>query len=177
VHSITRPKTAEIICDAIEKILKTKDIVVTDVFSNIGGMCIALARRFATVNACELDPLHCKFLEHNLKAYEVHDKCKIYCGDSLKIVPRLFHDVVFLDPPWGGPEYKEQKMFRFPLLNGKTHIGEFMRNIMKTSSAKLLLLLCPPNLDLDDMEKELKIGFWTQIVDAKRKIFLLIVIR
>ena len=42
----------------------------------------------------------------NAQIYGVEDRIEFIVGDSLKIIPELTSaEVIFLSPPWGGPEY------------------------------------------------------------------------
>lgn len=43
--------------------------------------------------------------------YGVEDRIEFIQGDFLKIVPTLTADVVFLSPPWGGPDYLTADVF------------------------------------------------------------------
>lgn len=51
--------------------------------------------------------------KHNAEIYEVADRIEFIVGDFFKVVPSLRADVIFLSPPWGGPQYT--KMEEFPL--------------------------------------------------------------
>lgn len=48
---------------------------------------------------------------HNAAIYGVQDRIEFIVGDYFHIMPNLRPDVVFLSPPWGGPEYLDQKTF------------------------------------------------------------------
>ncbi|CAI7929864.1 unnamed protein product, partial [Closterium sp. NIES-54] len=52
-------------------------------------------------------------LYHNLSIYGPHlpHRVDALCADFLSIAPRLKADVVFLSPPWGGPEYLDQSEY------------------------------------------------------------------
>lgn len=43
--------------------------------------------------------------------YGVEDHIEFIQGDFLKIAPTLTADVVFLSPPWGGPDYLTADVF------------------------------------------------------------------
>ena len=43
--------------------------------------------------------------------YGVEDRIEFIQGDFLKIAPTLTADVVFLSPPWGGPDYLTADVF------------------------------------------------------------------
>lgn len=175
IYSVTRPETAVLITNILLEELGTPEAVITDAFANVGGMTIALASVFKKVNACELEPLHCKYLKHNLAKYGLLSKTKVYCGDVLLNIRKLgYQDAIFLDPPWGGPSYKDARRFRFPLINQKHHIARIMIDLMKIEGVKLVVLLCPSSIDLVDMSRYLKKGFWVRLVDEKRSIFLIL---
>lgn len=49
--------------------------------------------------------------KHNAEIYGVADRIEFIQGDYLALAPSLKADVVFLSPPWGGPEYLEADVF------------------------------------------------------------------
>lgn len=97
----------------------TKDILrfvsnmatITDATACIGGTALAFSREFAKVNAIELDDNRYRYLIHNLKTLQTHAGYKnnitCYHGDALEECIRLKQQVIFIDPPWGGPEYRQ----------------------------------------------------------------------
>jgi hypothetical protein len=107
-YSMTAPAQADVMCAHIAAALgrPAADVCITDALANMGGMTMAFARHFKRVNACEIVPLHCDILRHNLNAYGLADKVAIRCGDYMDHVLSLEQDVVYFDPPWGGPEYR-----------------------------------------------------------------------
>ena len=48
---------------------------------------------------------------HNAAIYDVEDRIEFIVGDYLKLAPTLKADVVFLSPPWGGPNYLQADVF------------------------------------------------------------------
>jgi len=48
---------------------------------------------------------------HNAGIYGVERNIEFITGDFLEIAPTLKADVVFLSPPWGGPDYEKYKRF------------------------------------------------------------------
>jgi len=48
----------------------------------------------------------------------VEDRIEFIVGDFFKVVPGLKPDVVFLSPPWGGPQYLDQDVFDLQLMGG-----------------------------------------------------------
>jgi trimethylguanosine synthase len=43
--------------------------------------------------------------------YGVEDRIEFIVGDYLELAPTLQADVVFLSPPWGGPQYLDADVF------------------------------------------------------------------
>lgn len=60
---------------------------------------------FFSVIAIDIDPKKIEMAKHNAAVYNVADRIEFIVGDFLQLYPRLQADVVFLSPPWGGPEY------------------------------------------------------------------------
>ena len=43
--------------------------------------------------------------KHNAEVYGVADHIDFIVGDFMQLADKLVADVVFLSPPWGGPQY------------------------------------------------------------------------
>ena len=78
---------------------------ITDATACVGGNTINFADHFAHVHAIEMDPLRATFLAHNVKLACDSNKVTVHQNDALELLPNLKQDIVFFDPPWGGPEY------------------------------------------------------------------------
>lgn len=105
--STTDAKTADNIVKFLLKWLPANATII-DATACIGGSAFALANTFKEVKAIEIDPIRYKHLLDNIKMLNLSN-LKCFCGDALEIIPRLeHHDLIFIDPPWGGPEYKTE---------------------------------------------------------------------
>lgn len=60
---------------------------------------------FFAVIAIDIDPKKIELARHNASVYNVEDRIEFIVGDFLELAPSLKGDVVFLSPPWGGPQY------------------------------------------------------------------------
>jgi len=49
--------------------------------------------------------------KHNAAVYNVEQKIEFVIGDCLQLAPHFRVDVVFLSPPWGGPQYLKERFF------------------------------------------------------------------
>jgi 23S rRNA G2445 N2-methylase RlmL len=58
------------------------------------------------VIAIDIDPHKIELARHNAAVYGVADRIEFIVGDFFDIMPTVTAaDVVFLSPPWGGPDY------------------------------------------------------------------------
>ena len=61
--------------------------------------------------AIDIDPVRLALAQHNAQVYKVAEHIDFVQGDFLQLAPRLRADVVFLSPPWGGPDYLSADVF------------------------------------------------------------------
>jgi 16S rRNA G966 N2-methylase RsmD len=104
LYSVTDQLTADKITQEILHYVPSTAII-TDGTACVGGNTFSLSRAFQYINAVELDKLRFHYLKHNMKLLGV-ENITFYKADLLKIVSQLEQDLIFIDPPWGGPEYK-----------------------------------------------------------------------
>jgi hypothetical protein len=140
IYSITPYKFAKSIIDIIIKHTGTKDLTITDACACIGGDTINFCKTFSKVNAIELCIDRFDFLKDNLKLYGFRNY-KLYNYDCLKLLNKIYQDVVYFDLPWGGKSYKE-KIECDLKLSGK-HIYDICNNIKKNT--KYICLKVPNN--------------------------------
>lgn len=142
LYSTTDQLTAEKICKDISRFV-TCNAVVTDATACIGGSCYSLAKCFAKVNAIELDKNRFEFLRNNIEVLGVSKNVTCFHGDALNICPTLRQDLIFLDPPWGGPEYKS--MDNISLSMSERPLAEVCRRLSKCTS--YIAVKVPTNFD------------------------------
>lgn len=98
---------------------------VIDAFAGIGGSAIALARSGKQVIAIEKDAKRFQMAKNNAKVYGVDHRIAFFNGDFFDIAAKQLASTVNLDPPWGGPEYKQLGKF---LLNNFSPDGNEVLN-------------------------------------------------
>jgi predicted RNA methylase len=107
-YSITRRRDAERIMIVLGNIFKdTKTMTITDATACIGGDTLNFALQFGHVHSIELSTENFEALEHNIEIYNLKN-VTLYHGDCVQ----LFHwntNVLYVDPPWGGKDYKKHK--------------------------------------------------------------------
>ncbi|NWI80495.1 TGS1 synthase, partial [Dryoscopus gambensis] len=107
--SVTPEKIAEHIAVRVSQSFNC-DIIV-DAFCGVGGNAIQFALTSKKVIAIDIDPEKLRLARHNAEVYGVAEHIDFLCGDFLALAAGLRADVVFLSPPWGGPDYATAEIF------------------------------------------------------------------
>ena len=142
-YSITKRKDGEKLLEIIRKEIKTtKDKTITDLTGCVGGDTILFGLNFRKVYSIEYNDNNFRALENNVKVYNL-ENVKLYHGDSTKIY-NWITDVLYLDPPWGGINYKEND--RIDLYLGEFRVDIFIREILERENRpKYIFLKLPRN--------------------------------
>ncbi|XP_019640686.1 PREDICTED: trimethylguanosine synthase-like [Branchiostoma belcheri] len=85
--------------------------LIVDAFCGVGGNAIQFAFTCERVIAIDIDPVKLECARHNAAIYGVADRIEFLQGDYLRLSRGLKADVVFLSPPWGGPDYLTADVF------------------------------------------------------------------
>lgn len=83
-----------------------------DATACVGGMTRFLCEKFEHVTAIEIDTYRFLYLKNNMETLEIQNVTCIH-GDCLDSSVHV--DVIFIDPPWGGPGYKYESSLRLSL--------------------------------------------------------------
>lgn len=133
--------------------------VITDGCACVGGNVISFAccKLFSKVIAVEFDEIRKNMLLHNVGVVDEIVRphmaaVEIYNESYVDAMLRLEQDIVFLDPPWGGPDYKDAALVRL-FLGGK-HLATIIAALRNTST-KYVVFKAPTNFDIDDMRQQL----------------------
>lgn len=103
-----------------------RKLSITDVTGNVGGDTILFGLHFEKVHSIELDPENAKALRSNVFAYGLQGKSvSVHQGDSTKLWSKWKTDLLYADPPWGGPDYK--KYSSLDLYLGDRRIDEWIK--------------------------------------------------
>jgi 16S rRNA G966 N2-methylase RsmD len=109
LYSTTDQVTADKITRELLKYVP-RNSTVTDATACIGGSTYSLAQSYSNVIAIENDDQRYNFLKHNIKILKESNSNIQYIecikGDAVIECTKQFQDAIFIDPPWGGPEYK-----------------------------------------------------------------------
>ena len=112
LYSTTDQLTADKITKDLLRYIP-KSAKVADATACIGGNTYSFAQHFSTVHAYELDPVRAAYLAHNIRVLNIQN-VTVIGGDVLRRMNQPY-DLVFIDPPWGGPEYKQSESIQLTL--------------------------------------------------------------
>lgn len=145
LYSTTDQVTCEKMARIIDKYVTDKQTLV-DATACIGGSAFSLSAVFQKVIAIEKDPSRYNYLTQNLEVLGVSDKVTAVCADCVDYVTQLHPvDAIFIDPPWGGPQYKQQD--KIDLYLSDTPLHTVCQQMAKHT--KYIVLKVPTNFDED----------------------------
>ena len=128
------------------KYLKSKILV--DAFGGVGGSAISFAKYLDKVYTIEKNEKRLEMIKNNAKIYNVHDKIIFIKGDYFKEAPKIKAEGIFLDPPWGGPNYKGMNLFKLSNFSpdGKKILDLAFKNFRE------VVLRVPLNFDFSEVD-------------------------
>lgn len=150
-HEASYSVTDQVTADKITRDLRMfvpADAVVTDGTACIGGNTYSFAKYFDRVNAIEIDRTRYSCLLNNMRVLGLQNvACK--CADICDEYTRRYQDVIFLDPPWGGPDYKNTSNIRLYLSNRELHDICIDMSLY----SKYIALKVPVNFNIERFDK------------------------
>ena len=163
----------------IDIILKTTnnnlDLKITDGTANIGTDSIHMAEVFSSVNAIEFSSINYGALQNNVNVLNSRNNMKTYNGDTNIVIKDLSQDLIYIDAPWGGPNYKEFNKLKLYL--GDVEILNFY--LENKDRAKYFVFKVPYNYDFDYFRGYIidKVTIYPYKNDTKIKYFLIVIER
>jgi len=169
VSYITTPSESKKISDIIIKhVIKYKPIkesTIVDATGGAGGDTISFCNYFGSVISIELDNTRFEFLKHNLDEYQYKNITTIN-GDSTIIIPKLSYvDAIYVDPPWGGKDYKIKENLRLSI--GNVGLEAFVMNSFDKEHT-----ISPPHVIALKLPKNYDIKFLFEMLSEKLDIYL-----
>jgi len=129
---------------------------ILDATANVGCDTIQFCKMFpaAAVTSVELDPGVAELLRHNMARLasvlgrRVDRPVAVLNGDGVELLLASRHqvDLVYFDPPWGGPEYYKSPLVRLTL-NGRP-LGDIVGAALAHGNAGLVVVKAPANADM-----------------------------
>ncbi len=179
-YSVTDSESADQISEFLVDHLPTKDpaqMTIFDGMACIGGNTFSFAKYFGKVLSNELNPTRFEMLRRNI--LDVLQIGSIVTSiTNMSILDAAFstdithYDVLFLDPEWGGPDYKNFKELQLKI-GESVLIEEFVLDVFRRRpSCEYVLLKLPLNFDIDHFVEE--IGYPHFILHLRKMLVILI---
>ncbi|KAF0699104.1 Aste57867_10306 [Aphanomyces stellatus] len=145
-YSVTDTKTAARISHFLMSLDGlTPASVITDGTACVGGNTASFCTFFRYVQAVEIDPTRFQMLVHNMHAVLGHVNIQCFCASYVDVAQCFYQDVVFMDPPWGGPEYRSRSTV--DLFLGETPLATVCEALI--GRTQYVVIKVPENFDLD----------------------------
>jgi 16S rRNA G966 N2-methylase RsmD len=167
VSYISSPIYAEKITKIIMNHCKTNKLIISDCTAGCGGDSISFLNKFKKVYSFERNLIRYNYLLNNIKQYKLTKKSHIYCSNFTKILREIEdHDVIYIDPPWGGKDYYKSKQLRLNIndMSLESYISDFIEDNKTKKVPSLIVLKLPCNYDLkyfyDNLKKFGKIYYY-----------------
>lgn len=126
-YSVTKRRDGEHILQIMASMVGAlKDKSVTDATACVGGDTINFGLNFREVHSIEYSKENFEALKNNVKVYDLSN-VSLYLGDCTTVYTWA-SDVLYIDPPWGGPEYK--KLSSVPLFLGETRLDVWLEDVL-----------------------------------------------
>tara|TARA_B100000524_G_C23653673_1_gene370999 strand:- start:4443 stop:5075 length:633 start_codon:yes stop_codon:yes gene_type:complete len=157
--SISHPNSADEISKKIKLFEKTGLIIETvfDSTAGLGGNTLSFAKFFKNVIAVEYDKNRFEMLKNNVNNY-IYQNIDLINDDFLNILKNsdVKIDAIFVDPPWGGPNYKYDSNLKLNISNLE------MKDILKiiyeynfnNNKIKIAVFKLPYNYNYKDLINE-----------------------
>ena len=137
----------------LRRFMDPSKLSILDGTGNVGGDTILFGLHFNKVHSIEMNPENFKALSHNVELYKLKN-VELHEGDTTKLYKDFPSDVLYLDPPWGGPDYKEKK--DLDLSVGSHRVDVFLRDSILAKDAswkpRWIVLKLPFNYNWDRLE-------------------------
>ena len=148
-YSVTPEKIAQHIAS---RCVSSETCIVLDAFCGAGGSAIQFALSSPNIHviAIDIDPSKIDLAICNAKVYKVDHKIDFIVGDFITLAKSgLKADVVFLSPPWGGPQYLQHEKY---YISSMTPDGNLVFEMAKKISQNIAFYV-PRTSDEDELIK------------------------
>ncbi len=173
--SITRPYESEQIIKYITKFISNEllleNCVVTDATACVGGDLVNFSKKVKYVNGVEINLENFSLLVDNCKTFECNNTSLIH-DDYLNVYNTLIQDIVYIDPPWGGPDYKLIDSIR--LYIGNVQLCDLINTIRAECITKYIFVKVPMNACLDNILYDVSYNIYNR---SRNTSFILICIK
>jgi hypothetical protein len=149
-YSITKRHDGKKIIQHMRSLVGSlKQKTIADLTGNVGGDTIMFGLQYKHVDSYEWSEDNFKALKNNVGVYDLPNVV-LHQGDSTELFKHHV-DVLYMDPPWGGPEYKEKK--ELDLMMGKYTVSEYLKKVTDSEwKPSYIFLKVPANFMFDSLK-------------------------
>ena len=172
IYSSSKIEGSKLLKNIISENFSNKDITITDGTANIGTDSIFLSNYFNKINSVEISNINYNALANNVSVFE-KTNINTILGDIIIVIENLIQDVIYIDAPWGGRDYKKNDKMK--LFLGDLEILDFYKKFR--NKAKVFIFKVPYNYDLDYLKTYInnKIIIYPFKKENKIKFFFLLI--
>jgi len=140
---------SSIIISIIPHYIDLSKIILYEFCGCIGCDTINFAHHFGKIITTEINNEFYQMLENNLQIYNIKNVELINksCLDIYKNISNI--DIFYIDPPWGGKDYKKHKNLRLKI--DDLYIDEIINNSI--NNVKMIVLKLPKNYNIYELYK------------------------
>jgi predicted RNA methylase len=158
-YSMTKRADGEKLLRIMRGTLKSlKDKTITDLTGNVGSDTILFGLHFKNVKSIEINPENFEVLKHNVETYGLQN-IELMLGDSTKVYS-WNTDALYIDAPWGGPDYKTKQ--NLDLFLGEVRLDTFLSEVLsRKNRPSFVFLKLPRNYNfsrLNDLGVQVKLS-------------------
>ena len=148
IWSITLPYDANRISYIIRNELNKNSIII-DATCGLGGNIISLSKYFKKVIGIEINKNRFYMLLNNIYIYNINNIYLIN-DDFINIInnSKFIYHGLFIDPPWGGPNYKSKIKLRLQL--SSLNIINIIKIVKNNNQNIKIFFKLPFNYDLSE---------------------------
>lgn len=140
-YSVTKRRDGEKMMAFLEQMIPNHfSLKITDTTACVGSDTIRFSQMFEHVDSIELKNDNMRVLENNLKVYNCMN-VTLHKGDATKIF-NWNTDVLYIDPPWGGPSYYNRDKLEIFISNYRLDI--WIEEILKRKKHPSYIILKLP---------------------------------
>lgn len=123
--------------------------ILTDGTACMGGDLIRFSNYFQSVNGVEIDENNFSLLVENCKQFNCNN-VNLFPQDYLEIYDKLKQDIIYLDPKWGGIDYKNK--LHVVLKMNDMDISDLIKLIKHKKLCKYIFIKAPSNVYIDKID-------------------------
>ena len=159
----------------IESFCKTKELknlTIIDATGGGGSDSISFCKYFMNVISIEYNKETFDILKNNINCYTLNNIQLIH-NDAVQTIPKIAHyDIIYIDPPWGGSDYKNHKTLdlEFGAISLEKVIAIFFDENEMLCVPFLIVLKLPTNFNMEKMFKFLNpLNLEIHLFELKKK--------